>query len=72
MEISRTRTRTSARSARSEDESWAAVVDMDDAPDEEKSCNTLSALTNTAALTSDIDSENSRIILEIRPDNPGV
>ena len=40
-----------------EDESWAAVVDMDDLPDEGKSCNTLSALTDTAALTSDIKVE---------------
>ena len=40
------------------DESWAAVVDMDDVPDEGKSCNTLSALTDTAALTtSDIEVE---------------
>jgi transposase InsO family protein len=34
-----------------DDESWAAIVDVDDAPDEGKSCDTSSALMDSAALT---------------------
>jgi len=39
-------------SANAADESWAAIMDADDARDEGKSCNTLSALTDSAPLTS--------------------